>query len=126
MQFTYELFVTLCTNKGKTPSGALIDMGISKPTGSKWKKGGSPTDYTLMRMASYFNVDYAALKEGRIEYLEEQKKPTTVESDGLDERISRLVELYSAASEATKIGILAQLEAEAQHLSALDKSKEDQ
>ena len=38
-------------------------MGISKPTVTRWKKGGTPNDATLQRIADYFSVPVSSLTE---------------------------------------------------------------
>lgn len=52
----YENYVRLAHAKGKTPSGAALEMGISKPTVNRWKNGGGATDATLLTIANYFGV----------------------------------------------------------------------
>lgn len=75
----YENYLHLCEKAGKTPSGAALEMGLSKPTVNRWKKGGGLTDATALKVAAYFGVTVAELKG------EEQKeKPSTPEGDGLD------------------------------------------
>lgn len=75
----YENYLHLCEKAGKTPSGAALEMGLSKPTVNRWKKGGGLTDATALKVAAYFGVTVAELKG------EEQKeKPTPGEGSGLD------------------------------------------
>jgi transcriptional regulator with XRE-family HTH domain len=73
----YENYLHLCEKAGKTPSGAALEMGLSKPTVNRWKKGGGLTDATALKVAAYFGVTVAELKG------EEQKeKPNTL--DGIE------------------------------------------
>ena len=75
----YENYLKLCEKAGKTPSAAALEMGLSKPTVNRWKKGGGATDVTALKVASYFGVTVAELTG------EEQKeKPTPSEESGLD------------------------------------------
>lgn len=75
----YENYLKLCEKAGKTPSAAALEMGLSKPTVNRWKKGGGATDATALKVASYFGVTVEELTG------EEQKeKPSTPEGDGLD------------------------------------------
>lgn len=75
----YENYLKLCEKAGKTPSAAALEMGLSKPTVNRWKKGGGATDATALKVASYFGVTVEELTG------EEQKeKPNTPEGDGLD------------------------------------------
>ncbi len=73
----YDNYLHLCENAGKTPSGAALEMGLSKPTVNRWKKGGGLTDATALKVAAYFGVTVAELKG------EDQKeKPNTL--DGIE------------------------------------------
>ena len=63
----YDTFVKLCNTEDKTPSAVGRELGISKTTIHFWKNGRSePSDSKHMMIADHFNVDYRALKEGRI------------------------------------------------------------
>ena len=73
----YENYLKLCEKAGKTPSAAALEMGLSKPTVNRWKKGGGATDATALKVASYFGVTVEELTG------EEQKeKPNTL--DGIE------------------------------------------
>lgn len=75
----YENYLKLCEKAGKTPSAAALEMGLSKPTVNRWKKGGGATDATALKVASYFGVTIEELTG------EEQKeKPAPGEGSGLD------------------------------------------
>lgn len=69
----FENYVRLCNSVGKTPSAVALEMGIAKPTVTRWKNGSTPNSATLYKVADYFGVS--------TEYLlgnEEQKeKPAT-------------------------------------------------
>lgn len=52
----YEKYLELCASVDKTPSGAALEMGLSKPTVNRWKKGGGITDATARKVAAYFGV----------------------------------------------------------------------
>lgn len=54
----YENFVQHCRVRGKTPCAVALEIGISKPTVTRWKQGGYPTDATAMKLADYFGVDW--------------------------------------------------------------------
>lgn len=82
----YENYLKLCEKAGKTPSAAALEMGLSKPTVNRWKKGGGATDATALKVASYFGVTVKELTG------EEQKeKPTPGEGSGLDARFGALL-----------------------------------
>ena len=50
----YNTYVKLCKELGSSPSQIAVDAGFSKPTVSRWKKGGGCTDINLEILASYF------------------------------------------------------------------------
>lgn len=73
----YENYLKMCEKAGKTPSAAALEMGLSKPTVNRWKKGGGATDATALKVASYFGVTVEELTG------EEQKeKPNAL--DGIE------------------------------------------
>lgn len=55
-------FVKLCNNIGKSPNGVCADLGYSTAIASKWKKGATPRDTTLKKIADYFGVTVDDLK----------------------------------------------------------------
>lgn len=55
-------FVNLCNHKGKSPNGVCADLGYSTAIASKWKKGATPRDTTLKKIADYFGVAVDDLK----------------------------------------------------------------
>ena len=99
----YENYLRLCEKAGNTPSGAALEMGLSKPTVNRWKKGGGLTDATALKVAAYFGVTVAELKG------EEQKeKPSTpegVDLSSLSSEDAELVRRILGASEAKKNAI---------------------
>ena len=52
----YNTYVKLCKELGSSPSQIAVDAGFSKPTVSRWKKGGGCTDINLEILASYFTA----------------------------------------------------------------------
>lgn len=52
----YNNYVQLCNEARITPSAAAIEMGLSKPTVNRWKKGGGATDATLLVVTKYFTA----------------------------------------------------------------------
>lgn len=91
----YENYLKLCEKAGKTPSAAALEMGLSKPTVNRWKKGGGATDATALKVASYFGVTAEELTG------EEQKeKPAPGEGSGLDARFDVLLSQMTDADRA--------------------------
>lgn len=93
----YENYLKLCEKAGKTPSAAALEMGLSKPTVNRWKKGGGATDATALKVASYFGVTVKELTG------EEQKeKPSTPEGDGLDVEAKAFAEKFMQLDKSTR------------------------
>lgn len=105
----YDIFVELCARKGVSPSRAVLDMGFSKSIITGWKKGATPSDANLIRIADYFGVTVDYFKER----LGQKEKP--VEDDGLVNRDAELTKyldelrnrsemrmLFSVAKDAKK------------------------
>lgn len=72
----WENFIKLCSEKGKTPTSVVLDLGYSKGTVTHWKNGHVPQVLALHKIANYFGVT--------VEYLlgnqaEEQKEKTPTE-----------------------------------------------
>ena len=40
----------------KTPSAVALEIGLTKPSVSRWKSGSMPTDATLQKVADYFGI----------------------------------------------------------------------
>lgn len=91
----YENYLKLCEKAGKTPSAAALEMGLSKPTVNRWKKGGGATDSTALKVASYFGVTVEELTGE-----EPKEKPTPGEGSGLDARFDALLSQMTDADRA--------------------------
>lgn len=52
----YENFVRLCNKAGKSPSAVALEIGIQKPTVTRWSNGSTPRDATLIKVADYFGI----------------------------------------------------------------------
>lgn len=63
MSTFYEKYVALCAKKNKTPSGAAVDIGLSKGTANGWKTGRQPNDLTIAKIALYFGVPVSYFSE---------------------------------------------------------------
>lgn len=58
----YHKYLLQCQKKGETPSAAAINAGFSKMTVSRWKKGSTPTDATILALSDYFDCSYDDLQ----------------------------------------------------------------
>lgn len=63
----YQNLQFLCTQKGKTVSGLVKELGLSSGNLSKWKNGGQPRSDTAQRIADYLEVTIDTLfrEDGR-------------------------------------------------------------
>ena len=53
----YDKYVSLCAQKGVTPSAAAKEIGINKAAVSNWKhRRNGPSDITVQKIADYFGV----------------------------------------------------------------------
>lgn len=92
----YSNFLTLCNFVGKTPSKAVLEIGLKKSAVTRWKNGGNPTDATAQRIADYFNVPVSSLFDAPFSLPPEQtKKPATVSGDELDETTREIMNILS-------------------------------
>ena len=69
----YEKYLLLCQKKGNSPSGAALEIPLSKTTVNRWKNGGGITDANAMRVAAYFGITVEELMSG----VEDAKKAPT-------------------------------------------------
>jgi len=57
----YENYVRLCNSVGKTPSAVALEIGIAKPTVTRWRNGSKPNKATEIKVADYFGVHVSEL-----------------------------------------------------------------
>jgi transcriptional regulator with XRE-family HTH domain len=101
----YEKYLMLCDKNKKTPSGAALEMGLSKTTVNRWKNGGGITDATILKVASYFGIPKEELTGEEPEQKEKPRTPETVSLSGLSPEDAELVQKILNASEAKKNAI---------------------
>ena len=101
----YEKYLMLCDKNKKTPSGAALEMGLSKTTVNRWKNGGGITDATILKVASYFGIPKEELTGEEPEQKEKPSTPKTVSLSGLSPEDAELVQKILNASEAKKNAI---------------------
>ena len=92
----YEKYLMLCDKNKKTPSGAALEMGLSKTTVNRWKNGGGITDATILKVATFFGVPKEELKGEP----EQKEKPDPGEGSGLDARFDALLSQMTDADRA--------------------------
>ena len=59
----YENFTHMCNGVCKTPCRVAQEIGLAKPTVTRWKNGSMPTDATAMKLADYFGVDWNVFRK---------------------------------------------------------------
>ena len=70
-------YLTLCKERGLSPTSVLKQVGVSHSMLPKWKAGGSePTNKSKKKIADYFEITVAELES-------EIKKPTAKNDDEL-------------------------------------------
>ena len=87
----YEKYLMLCDKNKKTPSGAALEMGLSKTTVNRWKNGGGITDATILKVATFFGVPKEELKGEP----EQKEKPAPGGSE-LDAAFSAVIDQLTA------------------------------
>ena len=95
----------MCNNLGKAPSAVSIEIGLSKSTVNRWKKGGKPTDATAAKIASYFNVSVGYLLG------KDEKNPTTEIDSGISKVKSDFIKrvMQMSDEELQKLDLLLQI-----------------
>ena len=98
----YEKYIEMCNEIGKAPSAVSIEIGLSKSTVNRWKKGGSPTDATAAKIASYFGVSVAYL------FGKDEKNPTIEIDSGMSKAKSELIKkvMQMSDEELQKLDLL--------------------
>ena len=94
----YDKYVSLCNAVDKSPSAVALEIGFSKPTVTKWKNGGKPTDATIQKVADYFGVTLEEMKGDP-----ENKKTPTLEGE---RDYQSIVEAFEKADDSTRAVIL--------------------
>lgn len=100
----YDNYVRLCNATGKSPSAVAVEIGIAKPTVSRWKTGSVPNYATLMKVADYFGVTVAELTA---ENLPDIAKAADPEANGLSEYDAKALEWFHSLTPEKRRAILA-------------------
>lgn len=88
----YENFIALCNSIHKSPTATIEEIGLERSSGTRWKRGGLPSDATARRIADYFGVTVdALLGEG---------SPQTPPADTVTEEFARVFAQLSPKDQA--------------------------
>jgi transcriptional regulator with XRE-family HTH domain len=79
-----DLFKQACAEVGKSPSGVLNELNISKSVLAGWRNGQEPTNRTKKLIADYFGVTVSEFMAGKAV----KKEPATEGGlNGVDKEI---------------------------------------
>jgi hypothetical protein len=59
----YQRFISLCAERGETPTAVSKAIGLSNAAPSMWKRGATPNDSTIARISLHFGVSPLYFKE---------------------------------------------------------------
>ena len=97
-------FAKLCSDRGVAANTVAAQCGVkSTGTVSGWKKGATPRESILIKIADYFGITVEELLGEN-----EQKKETTALSDGLSDEKIRLIKFIETIPD-NKIAAIYQL-----------------
>ena len=102
----WDIFIKLCAQHNKKPNHVTKALGLSTATATDWKKGSTPRDVTLQKVADYFGVtvDHLLGKE-------EKKPPMPEGTEDMGENEKRLMAMWSQIPEEQKPELLTLIEA---------------
>lgn len=81
----WERLVSLCNERGTSPTAVCIALGMSNASPVKWKRGSVPQDRNLSKIAEYFGVP--------VSYFTEEGNATVI-----DKASFRMVPLFESVS----------------------------
>lgn len=93
----YDVFSSLCAERGISVSKATENIGLNRAAVAKWKKGAVPVGATLQKFADYFGVTTDYLLNG-----EQKEKPSTVSGEEPSYSDMELLSAYKNADEVTR------------------------
>ncbi len=97
----YQRFIKLCNDTGISPSRAALNAGLSKTSVNGWKRGQTPTDKNIAKLAEVFNVP--------VSYFDEKEEKLPVDTDKeLSSKYSdwQILAAYKKADDNVKEAIL--------------------
>lgn len=59
----YKNFIRLCHDRGIKPGPACDGIGVGRAAASKWARGVTPNDTTLLKVADFFGISAEFLLE---------------------------------------------------------------
>lgn len=95
-------FVSLCAQKGVSPSRAATELGFSTGTVAWWKKGRHPRDTALIKIADYFGVTVADLLSEDLAAPASSPAPSVPSNEELAAQIAELRSAMSAGARSAE------------------------
>jgi len=95
----YDNFIRACNLLGKTPSAVLLEVGLGKSAGTRWKRGENPTDATVQKLADYFGISPSDLTG------DTHLKVTTgavLDQSGISQEAIAIAKAYERADDRTR------------------------
>ncbi len=99
----YDNFLSLCNEKGISPSAAVVEMGFQKSVVTRWKKS-VPTDANKRKIAQYFNITVKELM-GDTEEKQKEKPAEQSELEGVYLSFAREAQENKISPEDIKLAI---------------------
>lgn len=64
----WDRFVELCTERGKSPTAVVLELGLSRSSVTNWKRGGIPNNVAIKKIADYFcvTINYLIGKDAEV------------------------------------------------------------
>lgn len=87
----WNKFVELCNQKGVSPNFVARELGITSGTVTSWKKGGTPRDTTLRKIADYFGVSVDYLLGRDQDFLQHCAAPEKEKEPPLLEQLNNIM-----------------------------------
>lgn len=106
MQIDFEIFDSLCSEKGKSQSAAAVEAGVSKNAIGRWRSGEViPSKASVKKIADYFGVSVGYLQGA------EQKNPDTKTGTGMSKTKEDLLQrvMQMSDDELQKLELLLQI-----------------
>lgn len=59
----YDKFIQLCNDRDERPTVVAVQIGLNKSSATAWKRGATPSDVTIARLAEHFGVPASYFKD---------------------------------------------------------------
>lgn len=98
----WDVFCQLCQKQGVSPTQAILQMGISRASVTKWKNGALPSAESLIKLSEYFGVS--------IDYLCGKSVPAEANGRKLTADEEKLLSLFEMLSEVDRLRLIIDLQ----------------